>query len=322
MNNNIFIRSFTTVIPDKRVSAEKIYYEQAGSQSDDVRQAFMKFSKETHIDSVAVFDDDTEFGRAVMTAVKTATDNAGISLDSIKYIIFGNEHLNNINGCSPIHATKTFLNAKSARILPVMHPCAAFLSALELSGKLLGSEKEENILYITGCRWKSSKERFIGFSMRGDGAGAAVISNTGGIFRVNGCNTRYLNNSPVDINGESISDLNVCRFNLIRNGADFINESLSRNNITADDIARIIQPNAGHRVFSELYPHFGDISPEKFYLDNISDGGHICDMDILRNLAVYCDEQKLDSGDMLLLYTPDVEQSFDINYYSALIEKI
>ena len=74
-------------------------------------------------------------------------------------------------------------------------------------------------------------------------------------------------------------------------------------------------------MYNDLYPHFSGVSGDMFFFDNLSDGGHICDIDIFRNLKSFSEANVLKSGDRLVLYTPDVELSYDVNYYSALIEK-
>ena len=250
-----------------------------------------------------------------------ALEKADTAPEDISYIIFGNEHIAYTDLCSPVHTVRSELKLTRARILPVMHPCAAFLSALDLADKLLCGEENGNILYLSGCRWKSFGERYISFAMRGDGVGAAVISNTSGEFALKGTNVMNLSNSLHDICGNKKTDEKISRFNLIVKGAAFLKESLGKFGVSAEDIVRIIQPNAGFTVYNELYPHFSGVGKEKFFFDNLADGGHICDIDIFRNLKSFTEAGTLKSGDRLVLYTPDIELSYDVNYYSALIEK-
>ena len=260
-------------------------------------------------------------GTALLRAASEALKKADTAPEDISYIIFGNEHIAYTDLCSPVHTVRSELKLTRARILPVMHPCAAFLSALDLADKLLCGEENGNILYLSGCRWKSFGERYISFAMRGDGVGAAVISNTSGEFAVKGTNVMNLSNSLHDICGNKKTDEKISRFNLIVKGAAFLKESLGKFGVSAEDIVRVIQPNAGFTVYNELYPHFSGVGKEKFFFDNLADGGHICDIDIFRNLKSFTEAGTLKSGDRLVLYTPDIELSYDVNYYSALIEK-
>ena len=87
-------------------------------------------------------------------------------------------------------------------------------------------------------------------------------------------------------------------------------------------ISKIIQPNAGYSVFHDLYSYYAKVNPELFYYDNIADGGHMCDIDIIRNLKDYLGNQEGDKGKYVMIYTPDVEPTFDINYYSSLLKRV
>jgi 3-oxoacyl-[acyl-carrier-protein] synthase-3 len=319
MRDNIYIRSYVSFIPEKRISVDEIFAQLSDDATDG--SSLTRFKADSHTESVAVFDTDPELGTALMRAAGEALEKADTAPEDISYIIFGNEHIAYTDLCSPVHTVRSELNLTRARILPVMHPCAAFLSALDLADKLLCGEENGNILYLSGCRWKSFGERYISFAMRGDGVGAAVISNTSGEFAVKGTNVMNLSNSLHDICGNKKTDEKISRFNLIVKGAAFLKESLGKFGVSAEDIVRVIQPNAGFTVYNELYPHFSGVGKEKFFFDNLADGGHICDIDIFRNLKSFTEAGTLKSGDRLVLYTPDIELSYDVNYYSALIEK-
>lgn len=319
MRDNIYIRSYVSFIPEKRISVDEIFAQLSDDATDG--SSLTRFKADSHTESVAVFDTDPELGTALLRAAGEALEKADTAPEDISYIIFGNEHIAYTDLCSPVHTVRSELKLTRARILPVMHPCAAFLSALDLADKLLCGEENGNILYLSGCRWKSFGERYISFAMRGDGVGAAVISNTSGEFAVKGTNVMNLSNSLHDICGNKKTDEKISRFNLIVKGAAFLKESLGKFDVSAEDIVRVIQPNAGFTVYNELYPHFSGVGKEKFFFDNLADGGHICDIDIFRNLKSFTEAGTLKSGDRLVLYTPDIELSYDVNYYSALIEK-
>ena len=319
MRDNIYIRSYVSFIPEKRISVDEIFAQLSDDATDG--SSLTRFKADSHTESVAVFDTDSELGTALLRAASEALKKADTAPEDISYIIFGNEHIAYTDLYSPVHTVRSELKLTRARILPVMHPCAAFLSALDLADKLLCGEENGNILYLSGCRWKSFGERYISFAMRGDGVGAAVISNTSGEFAVKGTNVMNLSNSLHDICGNKKTDEKISRFNLIVKGAAFLKESLGKFGVSAEDIVRVIQPNAGFTVYNELYPHFSGVGKEKFFFDNLADGGHICDIDIFRNLKSFTEAGTLKSGDRLVLYTPDIELSYDVNYYSALIEK-
>jgi len=58
------------------------------------------------------------------------------------------------------------------------------------------------------------------------------------------------------------------------------------------------------------------IEPSKFYLDNIKDGGHINDVDLIRNAKDFLDKEKQNKKNIrLLMYAIDLVKTLDINYH-------
>lgn len=316
----VYIKSLEYDLPELRIKTDDAINYLTKDVEYPKEKIIESFEKEQRIENIAVYRDNQEFVDSLMKVSERIIKSSGIDPMKVRYIAYGNPILTYINNTSLIHYIQSNLGLTNSRILPLMHPCAAFLSAIELGEKMLSSDDEEYILYVSGCIWKDFDERFIGFSIRGEGTGAALISNTDGIFKIIGTNVCNFENSPVDIYGNEKNGVSSARFGLISRGAQFIKESFEKFGVSAESINRIIQPNPGYAVFHDLYSYYAGIAPDKFFYNNVADGGHICDVDIIRNMKDYMNNN-ISVGDRIMLYTPDVETSFDINYYSCLAEK-
>ena len=310
-------------VPKQQIDVEDVFNNLSEEKKNsltsvDVYDEYIKrFKKETRLSKISYFKNFEEFSCKVFEMVDRMLKATNIDVNKIDYIMCGHEHLLNANNISIVHSLQSEFGLTNSMILPIMHPCAATLCGLKLSDKLL--DKDRYILIISGCFWKEVDERFIGFSMRGDGIGLTLISSYGE-FKICGNYSLNYNNAIYDIHGKERYDSSLSRLNLIKKGSEFLMDSMKQYN-RLGVISKIIQPNAGYSVFYDLYSHYAKVDPSLFYYENISDGGHMCDIDIVRNLKDFIDDHGVNKGDYIMLYTPDVQQSFDINYYSSLLQK-
>lgn len=322
MANKYYINYMDYYIPTDQMESEYIIRNtsvEKKSQIKNLDKCISKFKDETHIEKVSYFKDSRAFSRKVYELVERMLKTTQIDPENISYILCGNQHLFHMDGVSIVQSLKYDFKFSNSMILPIMQPCAAALCGLNIANKLL--EDDKYILILSGCCWKNIEERYIDFSIRGDGISLVLLSRNKGPFRIIKSNVLNFNNAAFNVDGTLKHDPSLSRFNLINKGSEFLLESLKVFDIEIDDIAKIIQPNTGYYVFHELYSYYTKIRPEMFFYDNIPNGGHICDVDIVRNLMDYDQRESLDIGSQVMLYTPDVEPTFDINYHSVLLEK-
>ncbi|SFR57486.1 hypothetical protein [Anaeromicropila populeti] len=310
------------LLPEQKMDVEGIFHnlsEDKKSSITDMDAHIKRFKEDTRLDRIAYFKDGQEFSEKVYEMVDKMLQAANIDVKKVTYIMCGNEHLFRANHVSTIHSLQADFGFSNSMILPIMHPCAATLCGLKIADKLL--EEDKYILIISGCYWENVEDRYIGFTMRGDGVGLTLVSSHGELKVCDNKSLNY-NNAVYDIHGAMRHDPSLSRMNLIQKGSEFLVESMKQYKCNEKTIRKIIQPNAGYSVFHDLYSYYAKVNPELFYYDNIADGGHMCDIDIIRNLKDYMEQQEINKGEYLMIYTPDVEPTFDINYYSSLLQKV
>ena len=64
MRDNIYIRSYVSFIPEKRISVDEIFAQLSDDATDG--SSLTRFKADSHTESVAVFDTDPELGTALL----------------------------------------------------------------------------------------------------------------------------------------------------------------------------------------------------------------------------------------------------------------
>lgn len=120
--------------------------------------------------------------------------------------------------------------------------------------------------------------------------------------------------------GNAISLLQI-RSNIIKNGACFILKSVEQFGISIDDVDIIIPPNTYYDVWDKVYSNLLEIDSSKFYLDNFGYGGHVNDVDFVRNIKDYMDKCLYrEKDENMLVYGKDIIASNDMNYQTVFLE--
>ena len=108
---------------------------------------------------------------------------------------------------------------------------------------------------------------------------------------------------------------------MINHGVLCIQNAWKSHNISPGEIEKIIPPNVRHDVYHDVYSKMLGISPDLFYLNNVSNGEHISDIDIIRNLVDYESNSKKNRGEFICLYSVDIEPTNDINYHLITLRR-
>jgi len=312
-----YVKYVDFIAPEKIMSIDKVF---DGLSVPITPECRAKFKKSTRVKKVYAFKGEDEFVSCVEQIIDRFFTSTQIDPLSIDYLICGNDSMYFCNGISVLHGMKKKYGLNNAAILPIAQPCAAALYAMGLSGKLL-DDRSKNILILSACYWPDINDRYIDFCMRGDGVGLALIGGDAGVLRIDGwrcsnyCDSSY---NRLQASSEDIK-LTDWRNSMIMYGIDFVRDSLAKLDTRLSEIKRIIPANIRYDVFDELYSHYLKVDTKIFFLDNIPVGGHMCDVDMLRNLKDCASKRKYKSGDKIVLYTPDVERSFDVNYNLVLL---
>ncbi|RAM51475.1 MAG: hypothetical protein C6Y22_11440 [Hapalosiphonaceae cyanobacterium JJU2] len=189
---------------------------------------------------------------------------------------------------------------ENALLFNVAVECASTLMAMRIALSMLRDKSARKILIL--ARNFYTNDRRLSIMEKG-----TLVSDGVGIIELSADKT---NCSIIDF--VSIEDSRINKFSdfvrkpqlVIEQGANVIKTLVERNSIALDDISMIIPQNTT-RFAWQRYCNILKIPTSKVFLDNISDYGHVGDVDTIRNLTDVWRKGKvfLNVGDFVILYT-------------------
>lgn len=332
MDNDTYIKYISYYLPKTSVSVDEIFDKSdidmsgKGISKKDLCNEFKDLTK---LDKISVFDSNDDIISIVSDMISELFEKSKIDPSDIDYFVCANDVLLHYKDISIMHYIRKKFTFNNAVILPILQPCTASLFGMGLSGKLL-TRKNKYMLIISANiwprtidRWPSAKSRFMDFTVMGDGIGLMLIGNDGGEMKITNWNCyNYGNTSFNSVSASNeMQKVLLNRMDMINKGASFIKDSLKKQNLEFDDIEKVIQPNVRHDVYFNMYSKLLKIDTEMFFFDNIPNGGHISDIDIIRNLKDYIQINKRTEKEYLLLYSIDIEPSLDLNYHLVTLKR-
>ncbi len=327
MRMNTSIKYMDYYIPPKNITVEEILAMNTNNSmiSGKSYEEFSKqFKEESGLRNVSVFDLKDNLTEIVSSMVEKLFKTTGIKPSEIKYLVCGNPILMEGN-VSAIHYIHKKYNLKNAVILPIFQTCASTILAMGLSQKLLGEKEKEYMLILSSRKSPDIKGRYVGYTVLGDGISVVLIENGPGEINItNWCSfnngTSSCNRVESSVKSEEV-DVYQLQRNIISNGVSFLQRSLKEIEVELNDLDIIIHPNTYYDVWSKIYTNLLNIEQNKFYLDNIGDGGHINDVDLIRNTKDYIDKNKAHKKSMnILIYGIDLVESLDTNYHMISLD--
>lgn len=298
-------------IPSEQVDVKDILY----TTEIDIAQ----FMDETGINTVNVFK-KYELPRALDNMFERFFSKSEIDRGKIKYIACETTPLTQYHNISIVHFLQKKYGLDKSKILPLHQPCAFALYAMGLAKNLLNEDEYMLILCANDWSEKNIGDRFLKFTIMGDGAAMALINNSCNSQGIHILDWHYENYGMSSFNTYNSKQFDeepvLNRLGMIKKGVDFIARSLAESNIKISDVNKIIVSNVRHDVFINTYSKLLGIKADIFYLENTQDGGHVNDIDIIRNLKDYLQNNNGESkNELIALYTLDIEESRDINYH-------
>lgn len=281
------------------------------------------FKSETKISNIASFDgNEGSVLKAYINMVDNMFVKTNVDSKSIAFLVCGSELLLNNPNYSIAHYLKHKFKMENAVILPLLQPCASSVFAMGLLGKLL--KNNQYAIVLSGVNLSNKhRSRFLDFTVIGDGLSLVLVSGSPGICEVDSWYTHSFSDSSIRKVEEKLETRILLNFrkDMISNGTKFIINSMASKGITFDEIEKFISGNVRNDVFERLYSLTLGISSNLFFLDNIPFGGHMNDVDIVRNLKDYLKNRvDVNQQKYIILYAPDLQASYDVNYHLIILK--
>jgi 3-oxoacyl-[acyl-carrier-protein] synthase-3 len=197
----------------------------------------------------------------------------------------------------PYHLLEDF-QMTQAQVFNIEQECTSTLMALKIADSLIKTDPVKKILILSRNFFTENQKRLMG--------GSIVVSDGAGIIEISA-------ESPglelIDFMSYTSGRINMVRGltnaqnmeEVFSNGVGLINHLLNKNHIQTKDIAWIIPQNLSKASWN-LYSRMLHFPRDRVFLNNLSDGGHIGDVDFVRNIADLTRQQLARPGDLLLVY--------------------
>lgn len=190
---------------------------------------------------------------------------------------------------------------RNATIISVNQQCAGALFGVIMGGKLLSQVAEEYVVILSSCFIGPVEHRFLGDCVAGDGAGIIVLGSRGGFCRVLSGPMRALGDASYNrFFGRPVT---VSSVNMLKGISQMISGMLAEHGASDETVSQYILQNTNSYLFTTLLSRMLRCDEAKMFSANYVDGGHLGDVDIIRNLKDYLDLARPDIGPHVALCT-------------------
>ncbi|WP_026882932.1 hypothetical protein [Clostridium akagii] len=271
-----------------------------------------KFNKKTGLKNISIIKSKSEFDiyNELLSDFFILPEVETKDITNIMYInMLGFEN----KECLPYAIQKKYKMDKATVIL-LNEKCGATVQALELTDALIEKDASKKVLILSTVI--SEKDRFIDTTILGDAVGIMYISAKSRGMKIS--DTISFTDGQYSLDMYENKKFNLQVYNVILKGSSIINNILLKNNLKMYDIELIIPLNISYASM-DLYSSLLKVNLNKFYMDNIPKGGHLGDVDTIRNLTDVIRNYNLQKGDKVIIYSLGYKL-YDITYYAMLLE--
>ena len=206
----------------------------------------------------------------------------------------------------------------SASVINIDQNCATSLYSMGYLSKM-HCEEPAYALILTSSLARTLKDRFAGFTVTGDAVGMAVMSTRGYRFKI--IDSGSISEGTYSHNLFKKNGGNVSRELFMDTGVKLVNTILKKNNLELSHIKKVIPQTVNYGAYL-VFAEKLKIPAAKLFLDNISNGGHQGDVDIIRNLKDYKENYEVRPGDRMLLYGVGPDGEKDVFISACVIQMV
>lgn len=218
------------------------------------------------------------------------------------------------------HCIAKEFNCEHANIFILNQACGSSFLCMSLADNFLKKE-DSFMLVLSTCFAPNIDHRLSHTSIIGDAIGMLVMqkNNEGDILIRN---SKTISDGTNSYNKYYNVHDELDAITIARIGTQTIKGLLEKENQPINSISKIIPQNINAFAYTNLYSKFLKVPPSIFYLDNISEGGHLGDVDIIRNLKDYSRliEENQYNKENILLYGMGGPEGKDKNFHAILVD--
>jgi 3-oxoacyl-[acyl-carrier-protein] synthase III len=306
-----YIEHLDYFVPKERITLSDILSD-GGLSERDLAQISQKlrgavFTKQKLIDdwerlsSMFAGDRKTEAGIFVdMLTRMFASETARPA--EISYIIYA--HGNSVSVGDPwsLHSDEECVNVpyflqqkmemSNAIVFNVEQECTGSFTAINLAKLLVEHGGAGKVLILSSNYFERTQKRLMGGSVFvGDGQGLMLISGASGPLEI--IDLVGKTDGTIDSINSFMDPKNQQR--IVDVGSSLIHQLLRKHGLSFDDVPFLVPLNTTPFVWQSYAKQLG-ISMKKLFFENMGKGGHLGDVDLIRNLRDISSKQEFPNG--------------------------
>lgn len=268
-----------------------------------------------------VYDDKESHILVCESLVDRFIENSKVDVNDIIGLFFTDIYNFKNEGINVPYYIQHKYKMKNAAVISLNQQCSGTLAGIKLSSSLLENTKNKYVILLTSCFMDNFTDRYHGDCLVGDGAGIIVISNQDYLLKLRGSSLKsYGERSYCKQKGDNVKINNMKLAQIYKRAME---EAVTDSGLLMDEIDKIICQNTNYYLNSNVLLKLLRIKKNIIFMENKEYGGHIGDVDIVRNLKDFTDQKKEEVRYMLLLAIGSYDCSEgDRSIASVVLEKV
>ena len=224
---------------------------------------------------------------------------------------------------SVAHVIAKDFKFEHANVFILNQACGSSFLCAALADNFIRKEGKY-LMVLSACFSPDINHRLSHTSIIGDAIGLLVLQKSDeGEIRVVGSTTQSDGTNSYNKINHIDSELDA--LTIAKTGSKTMKKVLGQEKVRISDLLKIIPQNINAFAYEKLYTSLLKVDKSLFFLKNIPNGGHLGDVDLIRNLTDYFRELKLqkttlDDYETILLYGMGGPEGKDKNYHAILLE--
>lgn len=236
--------------------------------------------------------------------------------EEISHLIYASAYNSSMGNISIPYVLLKLFKLNNACVLTIDQQCVSVMQALQLADSLINSGAGRNVMIACMSHGLKLEERFIGTTIIGDGSGIMIIGKEN--CKANIIDSLSISDGSYSYNAyyNKMEDSDFLQD--VKRGTGTVTEILRRRGLGVQDLKLIIPQNINFNVYY-LYSRFLGINQDIMYLNNIFMGGHLGDVDTIRNYVDALRDYPLMCGEKFMLFGSGLNGN-DSTYNATLME--
>lgn len=234
-------------------------------------------------------------------------DSRGVSPEAIDFVIYtrGNSvaegdpwSLTDDRCVNVPYFLQNRFKMKNTQIFNVEQVCSGTSVAIRIAHSFIQDGSARRILILSANFFRHMGNRLMG--------GLGLVSDGAAVLEVLAAESGL---AYVDYDGVTDGSITMVKdfrrgttpADIVKVGSQLMNQVCQKNNIRLQDVAVLIPQNISSSGWN-FYCQQLDYPRERVFLDTYADGGHMADVDIIRNLTEVNRKNLLSTGDYTMIY--------------------